>query len=55
MKEVDMEGKNEYREKIVSNSAEWHREKIVNILDKVKDVESLKRIYDLSEYLYIHR
>lgn len=46
------------REKDISpdrGTADRYRKEIVDIVDKIKDAELLKRIYNLAEYLYIHK
>lgn len=37
------------------SESEHYRKEIVDIVDKIKDAELLKRIYNLAEYLYIHK
>ena len=37
------------------NEKEIYREKIVEMVGEIESLEILKRIYQLTEYLYIHK
>ena len=34
---------------------EYYKKKIIEMLEKIENLAFLKRIYELSEYLYIHK
>lgn len=34
---------------------DFYREKIIELVDKIENLKILKRIYQLTEYLYIHK
>lgn len=34
---------------------DYYREKIIKMVEKINNQEILKRIYELTQYLYIHK
>lgn len=38
-----------------SNEKEIYKKEIIEMVKKIEDLEILKRIYQLVEYLYIHQ
>ncbi len=38
-----------------SDEKKFYREKIVELVEKIENLILLKRIYRLTEYLYIHK
>lgn len=41
--------------KEVFSEKEYYRQKIIEMVEKIQNIEFLKRIYRLAEYLYINK
>lgn len=50
-----MDNKRENENRKTKQEVEWYREKIIDMVNQIKDERLLKRIYELAEYLYIYK
>lgn len=39
----------------VQNDKDYYKEKIIEMVEVIENPQTLKRIYQLTEYLYIHK
>ncbi len=53
--ENNSEVKNKSHGTDVLDTKEYYKQRIVEIVNKIGDAGLLKRIYNLAEYLYIHK